>query len=295
MCLDYIDETFGNGHRAGQEGHAGLRAVRQADHPRSGRLLRGADARPRRRGGQRTGRGQRERHCHRRTVGRSTSMSSSTPPATTWISCPPSTFAAATARSWPTSGATARAPTAAGRCPGSPTCSSSSAPNYSPGHGAGANFSMEVLAHYIIECLQLMALRGATTMEVTQQAYEDYVAEIDDDDGRVRCGATRPMRTPTTARVRAGSWWPPRTGWSTLAPAPGAHRRGLHAAMSRIAGRQNSFGDRQQPRDRPGDRPAAGRRRRHRGGDRTAYAPSLSIRAGAASVHCRAPSTRPSP
>ena len=35
---------------------------------------------------------------------------------------------------------------------------------------------MEVLAHYIIECLQLMALRGATTMEVTQQAYDDYVA-----------------------------------------------------------------------------------------------------------------------
>ena len=55
-----------------------------------------------------------------------------------------------------------------------------SAPNYSPGHGAGANFSMEVLAHYIIECLQLMALRGATTVEVTRRAYEAYVAEIDE-------------------------------------------------------------------------------------------------------------------
>lgn len=67
-----------------------------------------------------------------------------------------------------------------GTVPGFPNLFINSAPNYSPGHGAGANFSMEVLAHYIIECLQLMALRGATTMEVTQQAYEDYVAEIDE-------------------------------------------------------------------------------------------------------------------
>ena len=64
--------------------------------------------------------------------------------------------------------------------PGFPNLFINSAPNYSPGHGAGANFSMEVLAHYIIECLQLMALRGATTMEVTRQAYDDYVAGIDE-------------------------------------------------------------------------------------------------------------------
>ena len=64
-----------------------------------------------------------------------------------------------------------------GTVPGFPNLFIMSAPNYSPGHGAGANFSMEVLAHYIIECLQLMALRGATTMEVTQRAYEDYVAD----------------------------------------------------------------------------------------------------------------------
>jgi 4-hydroxyacetophenone monooxygenase len=66
-----------------------------------------------------------------------------------------------------------------GTVPGFPNLFTMSAPNYSPGHGAGANFSMEVLAHYIIECLQLMALRGATTMEVTQRAYEGYVAAID--------------------------------------------------------------------------------------------------------------------
>ena len=67
-----------------------------------------------------------------------------------------------------------------GTVPGFPNLFTMSAPNYSPGHGAGANFSMEVLAHYIIECLQLMALRGADTMEVTQRAYEDYVAAIDE-------------------------------------------------------------------------------------------------------------------
>jgi cation diffusion facilitator CzcD-associated flavoprotein CzcO len=67
-----------------------------------------------------------------------------------------------------------------GTVPGFPNLFITSAPNYSPGHGAGANFSMEVLAHYIIECLQLMALRGATTMEVTRDAYEDYVAGVDE-------------------------------------------------------------------------------------------------------------------
>ena len=67
-----------------------------------------------------------------------------------------------------------------GTVPGFPNLFTISAPNYSPGHGAGANFSMEVLAHYIIECLQLMALRGLTTLEVTHEAYQDYVAAIDE-------------------------------------------------------------------------------------------------------------------
>jgi cation diffusion facilitator CzcD-associated flavoprotein CzcO len=67
-----------------------------------------------------------------------------------------------------------------GTVPGFPNLFINSAPNYSPGHGAGANFSMEVMAHYVIECLQLMALHGATTMEVTAQAFDDYVDAIDD-------------------------------------------------------------------------------------------------------------------
>ncbi len=67
-----------------------------------------------------------------------------------------------------------------GTVPGFPNLFITSAPNYSPGHGAGANFSMEILAHYIVECLQLMALREAATIEVTQQAFDDYVAGIDE-------------------------------------------------------------------------------------------------------------------
>ncbi len=39
---------------------------------------------------------------------------------------------------------------------------------------------MEVLGHYIFECLQLMALRGASTIEVTRRAYQEYVATVDE-------------------------------------------------------------------------------------------------------------------
>lgn len=67
-----------------------------------------------------------------------------------------------------------------GTVPGFPNLFINSAPNYSPGHGAGANFAMEVMAHYIVECLQLMALRGASIMEVTQAAFDEYVADIDE-------------------------------------------------------------------------------------------------------------------
>lgn len=66
-----------------------------------------------------------------------------------------------------------------GMVPGFPNLFISSAPNYSPGHGAGHNFGVEVMVHYVMECLQLMALRKAASLEVTQRAYEDYVARID--------------------------------------------------------------------------------------------------------------------
>ncbi|MCV7092143.1 flavin-containing monooxygenase [Mycobacterium interjectum] len=66
-----------------------------------------------------------------------------------------------------------------GMVPGFPNLFISSAPNYSPGHGAGHNFGVEVMVHYVMECLQLMALRKASVMEVKRRAYEGYVADID--------------------------------------------------------------------------------------------------------------------
>ena len=67
-----------------------------------------------------------------------------------------------------------------GTVPGFPNLFISSAPNYAPGHGAGHNFGVEVMVHYVMECLQLMALRNATTIEVTPQAFTGYVREIDE-------------------------------------------------------------------------------------------------------------------
>lgn len=66
-----------------------------------------------------------------------------------------------------------------GMVPGFPNLFISSAPNYSPGHGAGHNFGVEVLVHYVMECLQLLAQRAASVIEVRQRAYDDYVADID--------------------------------------------------------------------------------------------------------------------
>ncbi|MCV7285514.1 NAD(P)/FAD-dependent oxidoreductase [Mycolicibacterium wolinskyi] len=67
-----------------------------------------------------------------------------------------------------------------GMVPGFPNMFISSAPNYSPGHGAGHNFGVEVMVHYVMECLQLMALRDARTIEVRPEAFADYVREIDE-------------------------------------------------------------------------------------------------------------------
>ncbi len=67
-----------------------------------------------------------------------------------------------------------------GMVPGFPNMFISSAPNYSPGHGAGHNFGVEVMVHYVMECLQLMAQRDAKTIEVKPEAFEDYVRQIDE-------------------------------------------------------------------------------------------------------------------
>ncbi|TXI41121.1 MAG: NAD(P)/FAD-dependent oxidoreductase [Mycobacterium sp.] len=66
-----------------------------------------------------------------------------------------------------------------GTVPGFPNLFISSAPNYSPGHGAGHNFGVEVMVHYVMECLQLMALRRAKSIEVRPEAFRRYVEEVD--------------------------------------------------------------------------------------------------------------------
>ena len=121
-----------------------------------------------------------------------------------------------------------------GTVPGFPNLFTMSAPNYSPGHGAGANFSMEVLAHYILECLQLMALRGASTMEVTPRAYENYVAAIDEAMSAhgVVPHAERAHLLPV--RIGPGRRRDPISTGRRVAAASRTDRRGFHAAMSRL-------------------------------------------------------------
>lgn len=66
-----------------------------------------------------------------------------------------------------------------GTVPGFPNLFVTSAPNSSQGHGAGQNFGVECFVHYIGECLQLMAERGATSLEPTREAYEAHTARVD--------------------------------------------------------------------------------------------------------------------
>ncbi|WP_430331545.1 flavin-containing monooxygenase [Rhodococcus sp. ACT016] len=66
-----------------------------------------------------------------------------------------------------------------GTVPGFPNLFITSAPNTNPSHGAGNNFGIEVAVHYIVECLHLLAERGARSLEPTREAYDAYVAEID--------------------------------------------------------------------------------------------------------------------
>lgn len=68
-----------------------------------------------------------------------------------------------------------------GMVPGFPNLFITSAPNANPSHGAGNNFGIEVAVHYLVECLHLMAERGARAIEPTREAYDEYVERIDRD------------------------------------------------------------------------------------------------------------------
>ncbi|GAA4488357.1 NAD(P)/FAD-dependent oxidoreductase [Rhodococcus olei] len=66
-----------------------------------------------------------------------------------------------------------------GTVPGFPNLFITSAPNANPGHGAGNNFAIEVTAHFLVECLRLLAERGATSLEPSRAAHDEYNARID--------------------------------------------------------------------------------------------------------------------
>ncbi len=152
------------------------------------------------------------------TVARSTSTSSSMPPATTSTSSRRSTSADATGRPWPGSGVTVRALTGRDR-PRIPE----------PVHHVGAQLQSRAWSGrqlldggacaLIVECLQLMALRGATTIEVTQRAFDDYVAGIDEAMQRTVWCHTPNAHTYYRSGS-AASWWPPRSAGRLVASAP---------------------------------------------------------------------------
>lgn len=66
-----------------------------------------------------------------------------------------------------------------GTVPNFPNLFVTSGPNSSNGHGGGHNFMTEAVVHYIMECLQLLTERGASSLVPTIEAQDALIAEID--------------------------------------------------------------------------------------------------------------------
>lgn len=62
--------------------------------------------------------------------------------------------------------------------PGFPNLFITSGPHSSAAHGGGHNFTVEAMVHYIVECLQTVVETGAHYLEVTDDAYERWRAEV---------------------------------------------------------------------------------------------------------------------
>ena len=58
--------------------------------------------------------------------------------------------------------------------PGYPNYFHMNGPNSGPNHGAGLNLVAEAQVHYVIECLDAMIARGASAMEPTEAARDDF-------------------------------------------------------------------------------------------------------------------------
>lgn len=63
--------------------------------------------------------------------------------------------------------------------PGFPNLFITSGPNASAAHGAGHNFTVEAMVHYVIECVQALAEAGAAALDVTEDALARWRAEVD--------------------------------------------------------------------------------------------------------------------
>lgn len=66
-----------------------------------------------------------------------------------------------------------------GTVPSFPNLFVTSGPNSSNGHGGGHNFMTEVVVHYISSCINLLIDRGARSIEVTQQAQDEFLERVD--------------------------------------------------------------------------------------------------------------------
>jgi 4-hydroxyacetophenone monooxygenase len=66
-----------------------------------------------------------------------------------------------------------------GLVPGYPNLFVNSGPNTGAAHAGGHNFMAEVVNHYVMECLQLLVEEDARSIEVTQEAFDAYNAELD--------------------------------------------------------------------------------------------------------------------
>jgi 4-hydroxyacetophenone monooxygenase len=64
--------------------------------------------------------------------------------------------------------------------PNFPNLFISHGPNGGGGHGGGQNFMIELESHVAMECLQLLVDEGANSIEVTNEAYEEWNRSVDE-------------------------------------------------------------------------------------------------------------------
>ncbi|WP_157910455.1 NAD(P)/FAD-dependent oxidoreductase [Pseudofrankia sp. BMG5.36] len=67
-----------------------------------------------------------------------------------------------------------------GTVPGFPNFFMNNGPNTAGGHGGTHTLQAETVNHYSFECIRFMLEKGARSIEVTQEAFDDYQARLDE-------------------------------------------------------------------------------------------------------------------